>query len=132
MAAELGDAGVRMLEDHLAGHITMPSSAAFGPEFRHTQRVLRRFELGFDPVVLTESPRIIRGLVPGSAAAAAGLRNGDEILQPVGQDRVQGDQSATLTLQIDRDGENFEVTYLPRGQEVVVTLWELAAGHNPG
>ena len=71
-----------------------------------------------------ESPHIIRGLVPGSEAERAGLRNGDEIVLPVGLDSVQEDQKRTLTLQIRRDGKVFSVTYLPRGETVEAYQWE--------
>ena len=121
---ELGDLGTTVVEEHLAGRIRFPSSGAFGHRFRHTTKRLRRFELGFAPAVLTESPRIIRELVEGSAAQEAGLLDGDEILDPIGQDRVQGDQDATITLRIRRGGQEFSVTYLPRGEYVDVTLWE--------
>jgi hypothetical protein len=70
------------------------------------------------PKVLVEPKRIICDLIPNSAAERAGLRNGDEITQPVPQDRIQGDQHALLTLKLLRDGQPLEITYLPRGKEV--------------
>jgi hypothetical protein len=50
--------------------------------------------------VLIEHSRIVRGLIPGSAAEAAGIRNGDEITQPVPQDILQGQQNGILTLKL--------------------------------
>ena len=89
----------------LDGKLVLPASDAFGACFRRTTRPLRRYELGFDPAVLADRKRIVRGLVSNSAAERAGLRNGDEIVMPFGQDAVQGDQSGTLTVEVRRDGE---------------------------
>ena len=125
---ELGDAGQAALHDMLAGGAPLPGSGAFGPCFVRMTRDLRRYELGFEPAVLTENPRIVRGLVGGSAAQRAGLRDGDEILQPVPQDAIQADQHARLTLAIRRGDETFELRYLPRGEAVTAWQWERVEG----
>jgi predicted metalloprotease with PDZ domain len=121
---ELGDGGVSAFEQMLGGGAPLPSSDAFGPCFRRISRDLQRYELGFEPAVLVEPERVVRGLVPDSAAELAGLRNGDRILKPVPQDAVQGDQEARLTLQIRRDDRDFTITYRPRGETVSAWQWE--------
>lgn len=121
---ELGEDGVSALDRMLAGSVPLPSSNAFGPCFRRISKDLQRYELGFEPAVLVEPERIVRGLVPDSAAERAGLRNGDRILRPVPQDAIQGDQEATLTLQVRRDGQDFTITYRPRGATVSAWQWE--------
>jgi predicted metalloprotease with PDZ domain len=126
--AELGARGVDDFHAMLAGKQVLPASDAFGPCFRRTTRPLRRYVLGFDPTVMAERKRIVRGVLPGSAAAKAGLRDGDEILKPFGQDSVQEDQHQTLTLQIRRDGKDLAITYLPRGETVQAHQWERVAG----
>src|ERR1700739_2178136 len=78
----LGEAGVADFRAFMAGRMPIPSSGAFGPCFGRTMKTARRYEVGFDPAVLGETRRIVRGMVRGSAAEAAGLRNGDEILKP--------------------------------------------------
>lgn len=128
LEAELGAEAVTGFRAFLAGAIPLPEPDAFGPCFTRTQAELRRYELGFDTAVLAEPVRIIRGLEPGSAAAEAGLQNGDEILQPVPQDRLQGSQDMTLTLEIRRGDDAFEVTYLPRGETVLAWQWERVEG----
>ena len=85
--------------------------------------MLRRYELGFEPKVLTEPQRVIRGLLPGSAAERAGIRNGDEITQPVPQDAIQGDQDGVLTLKLLREGKPLEISYIPRGETVEAYQW---------
>lgn len=121
---ELGAKGVADFRAMLAGASPLPPSDAFGPCFRRVAKPLRRYQLGFDPKVLVEPRRIVRGLIAGSAAAKAGLRNGDEILKPVGQDHIQGDQAGILTLQVRRGDQEMEISYLPRGETVSAWQWE--------
>jgi len=123
-----GKAAVKQFREMLAGGIVLPASDAFGPCFKRVQRPLRRYQLGFESKVLIEPERIIRNLVPGSNAERAGLLNGDRILVPIGQDAIQGDQDRQLTLQIRRGGQNFPITYLPRGETVMAYQWERIAG----
>ena len=88
----------------------------------------RRYELGFSPAVLREPRRVIRGLIPGSAAERAGLQDGDEIIDPVPQDEIQGNQTELLKLNIRRKRQEFAIAYLPRGEEVEVYQWARATG----
>ncbi|EKU26042.1 hypothetical protein [Xanthomonas graminis] len=86
----LGEDAVRQLHAMLDGAAPLPASDAFGPCFERISQPMRRYELGFAPAVLTESPPLVRDLIPDSAAAKAGVQNGDEITRPVGQDQLQG------------------------------------------
>lgn len=121
---ELGEEAAREVDRALAGEIPLPESDAFGPCFRRTTKDLKRYDLGFAPESLVSSPRIIKGLVQGSAAEKAGLREGDEILRPVGQDGLQGEQTGVLTLAIRRDGIDSTISYVPRGETVAAWQWE--------
>jgi len=126
---EVGPAARTTYESMLAGGVMLPDSDAFGPCFERTTGKFRRFELGFDSKSLISQPRIVHGLVPGSAAAAAGLRDGDEMAAPVGGlDSIQGDQNATLTLQIRRNGAVTPLTYLPRGEITDAYQWRRVPG----
>jgi len=128
LTREIGPGAVADFRASLAGRMQLASSSAFGPCFRRISKPLRRYELGFDTAVLAEPKRTVRGLVSGSAAALAGLRNGDDIVDPVPQDRIQGDQTERLTLKVRRDGKTFAITYLPRGETVSAWQWERTAG----
>jgi len=124
----LGSRGVTEFHAMMNGGLVVPPSDAFGPCFERTTAPLRRYQLGFDSAVLMEPARIVRGLIAGSAAARAGLRNGDRIVKPVPQDEIQAEQSATLTLLIERDGRTFPITYLPRGETVPAYQWRRRPG----
>ncbi|MES2058068.1 MAG: peptidase M61 [Pseudomonadota bacterium] len=125
---ELGAGAVTDFRAFLDGRMPVPASSAFGPCFQRTTVPLRRYELGFDSAVLAEPKRIVRGLVAGSAAAAAGLRDGDDIVVPVPQDAIQGIQDQRLALSIRRNGEALSITYLPRGETVAAYQWQRVAG----
>jgi hypothetical protein len=120
---ELGEKGRTEFQAMLSGATMLPEPGGFGPCFTRTTKMLRRYQLGFEPKVLTEPKRIVRGLITGSAAERAGVRDGDEITQPVPQDRMQGDQEAILTLKLLRDGKPLEISYLPRGEAVEAYQW---------
>jgi len=128
LEAELGSAAVGQFHAFLDGALQAPPSGAFGPCFERISKPLRRYEVGFDPAVLAEPKRIVLGLVAGSAAAQAGLQNGDEIVVPVPQDNIQGRQTERLGLSIRRDGREFPVSYLPRGETVEAYQWQRVAG----
>lgn len=120
---ELGARGRQQFDDMMSGKPIILNPDAFGPCFRRVVVPLRRYQLGFTPDVLIEPKRIVRGLITGSAAAEAGLRNGDEIIKPVPQDGIQADQHATLTLRVRRGKKVMDITYLPRGKVVDAYQW---------
>ncbi|MEA9554662.1 peptidase M61 [Xanthomonas nasturtii] len=128
LKAELGEAAVQDFHAFLAGTPPLPASDAFGPCFRRTSKPLRRYVLGFEPAVLAEPKRVVRGLMAASAAAQVGVRNGDEIVRPVPQDGIQGNQTEHLQLRLRRDGKEFDVDYLPRGEQVDAWQWERVPG----
>jgi hypothetical protein len=124
----LGAPGVAQFHAMMDGRLVVPGSDAFGRCFERTTAPLRRYQLGFDSQVLAQPQRIVRGLVPGAAAARAGLKNGDRIVKPVPQDAIQADQHATLTLLIERAGRTFPITYLPRGETGATYQWRRRPG----
>lgn len=129
--ADLGDQGIAAFDAMLNGETVLPPSDAFGPEFERTQKPLRRFDLGFDPASLLARPKIVRGLIPGSNAEAAGLRNGDEVLNTFSQDGMQGDQRAVLELNVKRGDQTLTLRYQPRGEEVMAYQWKVVSQKRP-
>jgi hypothetical protein len=125
--AELGDQGIAAFEGMLKGETVIPPTDAFGPGFKRIQKPLKRFDLGFDPASLLNRPKIVRGLIPGSNAETAGLRNGDEVLNTFSQDGMQGDQQAVLELNVRRGNKTLTLRYQPRGEEVLAYQWTAAS-----
>jgi len=128
VTAELGAPGAEALDAMLAGELMVPPGGAFGPCFERRSKVLRRFELGFDRASLFEQPRVVTGLVAGSEADRAGIREGDIILQPVPLEKAQSEPDETVKLQLRRQDREFEIEYLPRGEAVQGYLWERVDG----
>mgnify|MGYP001232342753 CR=1 FL=1 len=127
VTAELGPQAKTEFEDMMAGKLLTPPSDVYGPCFRREGAEFRQFELGFDSASLAESPRIVKGLVAGSSAARAGLKDGDEITEPVVLDAVQGKPEATITLKVRRGSRDMEITYLPRGAALKGYRWARVA-----
>jgi hypothetical protein len=122
---ELGQTGGSQFEAMLAGALVIPPSDSFGACYERTTAALRRYDLGFTTDVLSDPGRVVRGLEPGSAAALAGLQNGDHIIKPVPQDGIQADQHALLHLQVQRGDKTLDITYLPRGETVEAYQWKM-------
>ncbi len=129
--AEIGEEGVTVHRAMLAGGLMLPESDDFGACFRRTVKQIRQFDLGFDNASILTTPKVIRGLKPGSTAEAAGLREGDTVSYAVALDAVQADVTRMLTLQVTRGGNTSPVTYLPRGTAVDAFQWERVPGAPP-
>jgi M61 glycyl aminopeptidase len=123
LAKELGPEGPELHTAMLRGDLMLPGSGAFGPCFERTRGKVRRFELGFDPKSLVGDIKTVRGLLSGSEAAKAGLRDGDVVTYAAALDSIQGEPKRTFTLQVTRDGKTFPITYLPRGEETDIWQW---------
>ncbi|WP_374469969.1 PDZ domain-containing protein [Phenylobacterium sp.] len=114
VGAEIGvERARRDYERMAAGGLLVPAPR-FAPCFKVTPRASRAFELGFARASLNDD-RVVRGLQPGSAAAEAGLREGDVLTEVGDIDAVRKDETAPLRLVVGRGGESRTITYLPRG-----------------
>ncbi len=89
-----------------------PPKDAFGPCFTRAERREKVFELGFDSGSLSSLPNAIRGLVPGSAAERAGLRDGALVISVRRRDRREID----LVISGPRGGAR--VRYEPSAERV--------------
>ncbi len=128
VSKDLGEEGIAITHSMLAGGLMLPESGDFGPCFRRTTKTIRRFDLGFDPKSLVGDVKTIKGLVPGSEAEKAGLKNGDIVTYSQALDFVQGNVTQMLTLNVVRGGKTFQVSYLPRGEHVKIYQWVRVEG----
>jgi hypothetical protein len=118
---EIGAQAKPEYEDMVAGVRLVPPANTFGPCFRPEQFETRLNDLGFDEGSLQGAHKVIRGLRPGSNAAAAGLRDGDEVLRRSASD--QEDPNHEIILTIRRDGAEQDIKFLPEGKSVPAYRW---------
>ena len=121
--AELGDDGLALHQAMMAGEVMVPDSGAYGSCFRRVPAKVRRYELGYRQDVAVREG-VVRGLIAGSEADKAGIREGDRIVLRTNTDGAQRDPAMTLTVQVARDGKTTRITYLPRGAAVDAFQWE--------
>ena len=119
---ELGPIAKRDYEAMVRGTMLIPPPNTFAPCFRPERYRERRFELGFDASSLHEGRRAIHGLIAGSEAARAGLRDGDEVIEST-ELEAQKSPMALLTMRVRRAGEELTIEYLPRGPPSASYRW---------
>lgn len=122
--AEIGPEARSDHEAFLHSRLYVPPSNIFGPCFERVRDDYPKFELGFDQASLGQQPARIQGLVAGSAAARAGLRDGDLVLSSTPVDRAMfTDFDARMEIEVERDGERHRIEYTPRGEMVESYNW---------
>jgi hypothetical protein len=120
---QIGPARARHAYAHMAaGALEIPPGTRFAPCLELVERPTRAFELGFARSSLNDA-RIVRSLDPRSAAARAGIRNGDAILNVAHLEEARRGDTTPLTLTIRRAGADVPVTYLPRGAIIQEHGW---------
>ena len=126
---EIGEDGVAFHKSMMAGGLVVPVSGDYGPCFRRFSTKIRRFEMGFKARPGADGKSVVSDLIDGSEAAKAGIRNGDVVVLPfITTDGVKRELTATMTVQVTRDGKTFPITYLPRGAAFDAYQWERVPG----
>jgi hypothetical protein len=123
---ELGPSAKKVYEDMVAGKLLIPPLTVFAPCFRQVYAIEgRQFEPGFDVTILATPTKIIKGVIPGSAAAVAGLRDGDAVVQaPDLGDPTVRDASKPVEMNVRRGADIVSISYVPEGQTVKGYHWE--------
>jgi predicted metalloprotease with PDZ domain len=132
---DAGRKGATITSDRVLGLIESLTSTAFGARLRATvvdgavlaiepsllepcltatTVKLWTYELGFDWPA-TQAGRKVVGVQPGSAAARAGLRDGDSL---TGFSMYQGDPDRQVELKVGPARR--KISYLPRGKQILV------------
>jgi predicted metalloprotease with PDZ domain len=105
-----------------------PLPGAFGPTVMSQPVKTGFYDLGFAEPVNVQAGKRIKGLVPGSPAALAGLREGDELADAVKANNSllpnRFNQPTTLTVR--RNEAPVPVTYLPQGGPAEAWEWVAA------
>src|SRR3546814_9192089 len=72
---EVGEEAVAMHRAMLSGGLIVPESNDFGPCFRRTTKMIRRFDVGFDFSSLIGADKVVRDLKPGSDRKSTSLNS---------------------------------------------------------
>ncbi len=126
---ELGDAGGATFDQVITrGEPAELPDDAFGPCFRRVSREEDVFTLGFDRRSLVKTPAVVTGVLRGSAAEKAGLREGALVLSASvpGEDKAapRNGKKAEVVLTIAGRGGGKKVRYRPWAKRHVVS-WEV-------
>jgi predicted metalloprotease with PDZ domain len=81
-----------------------------------------KFDIGMNDNSI--SRKNVTGLVPGSNAERAGLREGDQIISSYGTWDLMERLDSMMRMVIQRDGKNLTFNYSPRSTSVIVENWE--------
>ncbi len=120
---EIGaDAAKARYHHMVSGGLLKPPANLYAPCLIVVSHPIRQFQLGFARASLNDE-RIVRGVVAGSAAAQAGMRDGDAIVEVSDVAKARADEAQTLTLTLRRGESRTTVTYLPRGAVVEGYRW---------
>jgi hypothetical protein len=104
------------------GFLALPVKEGPYPCFTLTHRTSHVFELGFARASLSDGG-VIHDLVPNSAAARAGIKDGDQVMAVNGLVEARKQEEKSLALTLRRGSVQTEVTYSPRGAEVAGYGW---------
>lgn len=124
VVAEIGEGARAEFDEMVAGKPIAPLPSAFAPCYRPVRGSERPFDLGFDEMRLG----VVSGLRADSAAAAAGVQEGDQIAAITPLRALRSDPAQVMRLGVQRGGQVLELSYLPRGAAVPSWHWERVAG----
>jgi hypothetical protein len=123
VAHQLGRAETeRMYHAMAEGRLEVPKPSSFAPCLATVRKSVHTFQLGFARASLNDQ-RIVRDLVAGSAAATAGIKEGDELVDVKGLVEANRDESKPITLTVKRPEGPITISYLPRGHAVESYGW---------
>jgi predicted metalloprotease with PDZ domain len=114
----------RLWEIVVEGRMVTIDAELFAPCFELTFEDMPAFDPGFD-VAASMTDRVVRGLRADSAAALAGLRDGQPI---VGWSMMPGRADVPIELTVQEKGEERTVRWQPQGQVLRVPQLRPVAG----
>lgn len=123
LADRLGPDALKGDDDMVAGKTITPPPGMLAPCFQAKPTQLPVFELGFAEDSLHGDKKIIHGLVAGSAAEKAGLRNGDVVLTFTNVSDLLFHWRQHMQMTVQREGHEIVIDYAPHGASVPGYQW---------
>lgn len=106
----------------VGGGLLVPPAKLYAGCLKVEPYPVRPFQLGFARSSLNDA-RVVRDVVPGSAAEQAGLRDGDVIVDAGDINEVRKDSAKALDLTVRRGETVAKLSFLPRGAAVQGYRW---------
>jgi hypothetical protein len=122
VVGELGEAAGEELDEAVvrgSRSITLPNDA-FGPCIKRRRAKEMVFDLGFDPASLKGDPGVTRGVVKGSAAARAGLRDGLIVIDAKLPDEGDPDKTREVEITVAGSRGARKIRFMPLYKKDVV------------
>ena len=120
------DAGERYASMAAGNPIPLPD-ITFEGRVRPVESSVEEWQLGFDVTSFGGEVGRVTGLVPGSQAERAGLRNGDGLVERALPFHAIRHSDHEIELAVIRDGEPLTLRYLPAGARVASLIWKVSA-----
>lgn len=106
----------------VGGGLLVPPAKLYARCLKVEPYPVRPFQLGFARSSLNDA-RVVKGLVAGSAAEQAGLRDGDVIVEAGDINEVRKDPAKSLDLTVRRGETTTKLSFLPRGAPIEGYRW---------
>lgn len=124
VTTELGEQGRNDFAAMVAGEWIIPPSDALGPRF--TCHPIEDYPLDFGFATSSIPMRVVTGLVAGSVAEQAGVREGDRLLSIPNFSEIESAPWKAIELTLGRGDTTLRVRYIPQGPAVRSYAWTRA------
>ena len=115
--------------DMMSGKVIFPAKGAFGACMQSRKEDVRIFDLGFSLPIRLVAGSTIGGLMQGSPAERAGLRDGDVLMTSTDINPVDESLDALVVLPVRRNGEPMTITFDPRRGTQPGLVWTSSCLH---
>lgn len=109
------------------GQLIMPAAGSFGTCLTGSAIQVGIFDLGFAKPIRVMANETVSGVVKGSNADKAGLRDGDVITETIDINPIAGSFDNLIHLPIRRGSSSMMISYNPRSGLVPGTHWRLSS-----
>ncbi|WP_426700991.1 hypothetical protein ACPPVV_16690 [Rhodanobacter sp. Col0626] len=109
--------------DMMSGNVIFPAKGAFDSCMQSRKEDVRIFDLGFSSPVRLIAGSTIGGLVHGSNAERAGLRNGDVLVTGTDINPMAESLDKPVVLHVRRSGKPMTIAFDPRGGSQPGLAW---------
>ena len=123
LSKRVGQWAISDWNDMMSGRIIFPAAGAFGACMQSRRENVRIFDLGFSSPIRLNAGSIIGGLVRGSPAERAGLRNGDVLVTGTDIGPAATSLDEPVVLHVRRSGKPMTIAFDPRGGSQPGLVW---------